>query len=145
MELQKLQNIRSQCDGSAEHLYWVDVLRVFAALAVVLIHSGLSRPFLANGSHDVEEILIATGSVICRPAVIWFIFLSGALLIPRDESLRVFLTKRLGKIARPLIFWSFVYYVIQIYSSNEPMPLIPKWEWLTGGVFYHLWFLHAFS
>jgi len=143
MELQKLQNIRSQCDGSAEHLYWVDVLRVFAALAVVLIHSGLSRPFLTNGSHDVEAILIATGSLICRPAVIWFLFLTGALLISRDESLGIFFAKRLGKLFKPLIFWSCVYYIFRMYFNNESEITFFKWEWITEGVFYHMWFLHA--
>ena len=132
----------SRDQNRGQHLFWVDVLRVFAAFAVVLIHSGFSRPGLGSAPHTFPDILIATVSIIARPAVVWFFLLSGALLLAKEEPLGLFASKRLLKIAVPLLFWSSFYLALTCLTSETGLPHL-NWDLLTGGAFYHLWFLHA--
>ena len=127
---------------SSDRLFWADVLRVCAAFAVVMIHSGFSRPIPGPSPHGINELLITATSLIVRPAVIWFFFLSGALLIPRDESLCDFLSKRLLKIAWTAVFWSAVYLGFLILTGSF-FQMDSIWSLFVGGCYYHLWFLHA--
>jgi surface polysaccharide O-acyltransferase-like enzyme len=129
-------------ENQGKHLFWADVLRVIAAFAVVLIHSGFSRPSLGSGHHTLPDLLIAAVSIIARPAVVWFFFLSGTLLLSKEEPLGAFASKRMLKIAVPLLFWSSFYLGLTAIDSESALPQL-NWDLISGGVFYHLWFLHA--
>lgn len=80
---------------------------------------------------------------MARPAVVWFFLLSGAMLIPRNESIVMFLTTRLPKLLYPTLLWTIVYLGVSFYEAGELQIAKSWWIWLTEGVFFHLWFMHA--
>lgn len=74
--------------------------------------------------------------------------LSGALLLTRDkeESVSEFLKKRLSKVVIPLIFWSFIYTLYNIYELEESYTAYEILvQFLTDDIYYHLWFLYTIT
>ena len=73
-----------------------------------------------------------------------FFMISGWLLLPRSESLRVFFTKRMTKVLIPFVAWSFIYLFwfcgnhANQCSTNFVAQLL-----LVKGTYYHLWFLYS--
>lgn len=90
-----------------ETIGWVDLLRVLAALLVVLSHN--CDAFVAAFDADRSQFLtgVLAGS-LTRPCVPLFVMMTGVLLLPGnpDEPLGAFYRKRIGRIIKPLIFWS---------------------------------------
>lgn len=82
-----------------------DLLRVTAVFLVILLHVAANA---FHHFHDAWEITTFYGSLsrVCIPL---FFMLSGALLLKKTESIRLFFMKRAGKIIVPTMFWSFAY------------------------------------
>jgi len=70
--------------------------------------------------------------------------ISGYLLLPRSEDLRVFYSKRIMKILIPLIVWSLLYLGwycgshLNTCTPNRVLDLMPP-----PGAYYHLWFMYS--
>ena len=90
-----------------EHVGWVDLLRVIACFAVVLSHS--CDQFVAQFDNDRASFLtgVLTGSLV-RPCVPLFVMMTAVLLLPVRSGLSEFYAKRIGRLVKPLIFWSVV-------------------------------------
>lgn len=90
-----------------ETIGWIDFLRVFAAVLVVFSHNCDS--FIAAFDTDYSSFLTGTllGS-LTRPCVPLFVMMTGVLLLPVKPtvSLGAFYKKRIGRLIKPLIFWS---------------------------------------
>ncbi len=102
--------------SDAASLEWLDLLRIGAIVAVVVIHaiSGATRQ-AGTGWHSAwwwAANLLNTACLWCVPV---FVMVSGALLL--DPSKRVaggdFLRKRAARIGVPLAFWIAVYLIFQ--------------------------------
>ena len=94
---------------SRETIGWVDALRVIAVFLVVFAHC--CDAFV--GSFDTDKRMFLTGvftGSLTRPCVPLFVMMTGVLLLPlpREMSLGQFWRKRIGRILKPLIFWSIV-------------------------------------
>ncbi|MGQ0801415.1 MAG: acyltransferase [Pseudomarimonas sp.] len=123
-----------------------DLLRVFGALAVVLIHvCGAYREALAEiGLATWVTTIGLNGS--SRWAVPLFIMISGALLLAdqRHFEWRRFVSRRVLKVVVPFLLWSIVYVCIDAYlrpdstlwSKLAALPTHPAW--------YHLGFFYYF-
>lgn len=108
-----------------KHIGWVDMLRIVACLFVVVSHC--SDPcFVADDRTDFLGGW-AVGSLV-RCCVPLFVMMSGVLLLPTSMSLGEFYSKRLKRLAVPLVFWSillpFLFYFYQILSGGCTFPLM---------------------
>ncbi len=85
-----------------------------------------------------------------RWAVPIFLMLSGMLLLDtkRDESVKLFFTKRINKVFIPLLVWSILYSFWKLRYGlifhGEFLYSIPGFirDFLTGNVYYHLGFFY---
>jgi surface polysaccharide O-acyltransferase-like enzyme len=76
-----------------------------------------------------------------RVAVPIFLMTSGAIFLERSDSYSYFYTRRLLRIAMPLVFWSIVYSAWISFNGGPPV----NWllAMLHGPVMYHLWYFYA--
>lgn len=86
---------------------WFDNLRAIAIIGVIGIHvsSAYNELSVTNYNFWITNIF----NSLSRFGVPVFVMLSGALLLPKEEPIGLFLKKRLLRIILPLIFWSFAY------------------------------------
>ena len=127
-------------EAGRSRLVWVDFLRVVGALLVVTVHSqdwGSGAP-LAKTFYQT----------LARISVPIFFMLSGYLLLPKQESWQVFLSKRATKILIPFFVWSIVYdvFINGAYGETGVTPAATYDMFLRilysprGG---HFWYLFA--
>lgn len=120
-----------------ENIGWVDFLRVLACFLVVFSHS--CDAFVAQFNNDYTTFLwgCSLGSMV-RPCVPLFVMMTGVLLLPPTGfvgTMTEFCSKRLRRIAVPLIFWSlalpvaYFVYLNFVASSNSPFIDISSFTW----------------
>jgi surface polysaccharide O-acyltransferase-like enzyme len=123
----------------------IDLIRVIAAFAVVLLHVGArmdNLEVLDRGSINWWSNYFYNFSQFWAVPV--FLMISGGLLLKKDspEGMAEFYKKRLNKILIPLVFWTLVYFVIRYYlfglTAKNILGSIVK-----GAPYYHLWFLYT--
>ena len=92
-----------------EKYFWVDVLRVFAIAAVVIVH--VSADIITEWSAVPRSCWWIANfyDSLARGAVPLFVMVSGALLLPKAESYRDFFVKRFQRIVIPFIVWTVFY------------------------------------
>ena len=92
-------------DGERPRSGWVDLLRIAACFAVVVSHS--CDQFVAQFDNDRTAFMtgVLTGSLV-RPCVPLFVMMTAVLLMPVRTGLAEFYTKRIGRLVKPLVFWS---------------------------------------
>lgn len=143
-----------------KEIYWVHYIRAMAVLFVVLLHVAAQILQLdvafASPTWWVGNI-VDSAMRFCVPLLF---MLSGFLLVGKQEPLGTFFTKRMSKIAIPLLIWSIVYVVwILLVEANNPTPISPFTEEIGQAVtqlfpfsligllfapaYYHLWFMYA--
>jgi surface polysaccharide O-acyltransferase-like enzyme len=131
---------------SATRYLWADFVRNIGILLVILGHVSAT---VVQRWQDVSPADWMAGNIyniIARSCVPLLFMASGALLLPRRESIWDFYTKRFKKVIFPFLFWSVLY-------------LLPKEGWYTDYSFinavktiiltiltkpaeYHLWFMY---
>ena len=100
-----------------KRIVYLDVVRVVACLMVIIQHS----PMPSLG--EVNSILLSATCFLSYPCVPLFFMVSGALLLPVENSSSgslLFLQKRFSKILFPTLFWTFFYFFV----GNQPIDLI---------------------
>lgn len=126
-------------------ILWIDLIKVVAAFAVVLLHS--AAPILYEFG-KIDALHWQYGNIYdsaVRMCVPLFFMVSGALLLnQKEEPLKVFLTKRLHKVIIPLIAWSLIYILIKKIFGNQDLNVIQHmFEGLVVKQYFHLWFLYT--
>ena len=96
------------CGNSCDRKLYCDYLRIVATIAVMLIHtSGHITSQVVCSPVEVFVMTFFSGiSGCCIPI---FVMISGALLIPRDVSLKDLHGRRILRILVAFLFWSFFY------------------------------------
>lgn len=107
---------------------WIDMLRVAACFFVVFSHS--CDPFVAH--FDANREMFVTGvfaGSLMRPCVPLFAMMTAVLLLPIKQSatLNEFYRKRIGRIVKPLVFWSLTlplmaYLYFTVVCPHTPNP-----------------------
>jgi surface polysaccharide O-acyltransferase-like enzyme len=82
-----------------------DIIRLFATILVITIH--VAGPGFEN-FHENWTIVNFYDS-FSRVAVPLFLMLSGALMLEKEYSLKLFFNKRFNKVLIPFIFWSIIF------------------------------------
>lgn len=86
------------------YFLWADTIRIVAIYLVVSVHlSFLPDKIQASGLIYFIHFAIAKSSVPL------FVMLSGALLLPKKESISFFYKKRFKRILIPWMFWSIIF------------------------------------
>ena len=106
-------------------------LRVFAAAAVVLMHTEGSL-WPALGVQTREFALLTAFDSLVRWPVPVFVMITGALFLPRKTELKTVLSRYIPRMAAAFLFWSAVY---ALREGREGFVL----RFVTGH--YHLWYL----
>lgn len=131
--------------SSGSGLEWLDRLRLWAILAVVVIHaiSAATRKS-GTGWHPAAwwaSNLINTACLWCVPV---FVMVSGALMLDasRKPSGPHFLRRRMNRIVLPLAFWIGVYLIFQRQFYGVDLSFGDTWKSLASGDPYlQLYFL----
>ena len=129
---------------SSRRIYYLDVLRVVACMAVVMIHA--SAPYLGK---DIGSFNFWVGNVLdslSRVAVPLFVMISGALMLDEKyvytaEKLK----KHIMKLAIFFVFWSafytLVFGIIANVAKGDPLDVADIiLNFIKGH--YHLWFVY---
>ncbi len=122
--------------SSNERKGHLDILRIFATYAVVLLHIGSKR--LGGGNREV--FLIYDGLV--RWAVPMFVMISGTLFL--DENYKLSISKMWRKIFRlgtAFVFWTIIYCVFE-KSRGSNSDIIRAYA-VNG--YWHMWFVFMIS
>lgn len=140
--------------GSTSHsLIYVDVLRVVAAMAVVVIHVADRVVTMLDKAGPVGWWIGNFAESAARWAVPVFIMISGVLMInpSRTESAGAFLRRRVQRILPALVFWSVAYLAMEALLINRFHMKVQELDHFSigdalGRLAYgvpadHLWFL----
>ena len=105
-------------------------LRLFAAAAVVLMHTAAKRWLSISHTIPEWEVLTLWDSLVRWPVPI-FIMITGALFLPRRTELKTALGRYIPRMAVCFLVWSGVY---ALYAGELTL------NTLVSG-YYHLWYL----
>lgn len=127
-----------------ETIGWIDFLRVFAAFLVVFAHNCDS--FIASFDKDYSTFLtgVFAGS-LTRPCVPLFVMMTGVLLLPvTGTGLSAFYRKRIGRLVKPLVFWSLAlplafWAYFSTVGGSTANPSIVAADFNTGGLINKLY------
>lgn len=111
-------------------------LRLFAALAVVLMHT--AGKHWSAISHETAQWLALTfwDSMVRWPVPV-FVMITGALFLPRVTELKTVLTRYIPRMALAFFLWSGVYALYSLHRGASAEEAVLKF---VGGE-YHLWYL----
>lgn len=129
-----------------KRIFYLDFLRSFAIIMVLLLHS--------ISSYITELGLFGTTSwyvnlflnAFSRTGVPIFFMISGSLMLSSDntENFKRFYKRSLVHIAIPLVFWNvayFIYKCIRGYIDFDITILLS--DFINCGTGYHLWYLYT--
>src|SRR5665647_855009 len=131
---------------------WLDNLRVIATIGVIFIH--VSSDY-APSSGTVSAYNFWVGNLFdsaSRFSVPIFVMISGALLLPKDYGISIFLKKRMTRLLLPFLFWSMFYiahsihYEIQQGNKMGVMELARfVFVQFRDGSSLHLWYIYMIN
>lgn len=127
-----------------ERIDYIDFLRVIALFMVVMIHVSAFY-FFGEAVSSKTWMVAHFYDSLSRPAVPIFIMVSGMLLLSsnRPSTLSSFLRNRSFRVIVPLFVWTIIYIVWSAIKVNEPINLKEFFpNFLSGNVYYHLYFLY---
>ena len=139
---------RSVTKATPVETVWLDVARIAAITAVVVLHA-VAVVVTRRYYSDIGTATWWTANVVdslMRWCVPVFIMISGALLLaPRREGLRSFYQRRFNRIGIPLVVWSVVYLSIDLFVKQASDWSDALNRVLAGKPSVHLYFLFVLA
>lgn len=112
---------------------YIQWLRIFAAFAVVLMHTA-AEPWYRLPVDSPEWQVLTHWDGLVRWPVPVFIMITGALFLPRKTELKTVLKRYIPRLVVAWLVWSW------LYAANSGKEGEELWnEFFTGH--YHLWYL----
>ena len=103
-------------------LIYLEIMRIIAAFFVIFNHTGAIgggfELFIDQPLGSLRYWLYLLISICCKFAVPIFFMISGALLLARNEPIKVVLKKRLLPICIALLVFSFGYYLGELWARS---------------------------
>ena len=132
--------------GAGERVLYADVLRIASGCMVVVMHAaGLYTDRVTNTVTWWTANVLCSAAKFCVPV---FIMLSGMFLLDpaRNESIGVFLKRRLRRVGIPYLFWVAGYYAWALHVNGDRFSPAGFFTELARGsgtahLPGHLWFL----
>ncbi|MCR5825143.1 MAG: acyltransferase family protein [Oscillospiraceae bacterium] len=130
-----------QTDIKLQRVEYFDALRVFASLAVMVLHLA-AQHWADTDVHGAAWGAFNAWNAAVRWCVPVFVMISGALFLERPVSLNKLYGRHVLRIAVAFVFWSGLY----AYVSARRSPL-ERWQVVYELVrgHYHLWFLYMIA
>ena len=106
-------------ESSRQRKLYLDFLRIIAIIFVIYNHTNEKGYYLYafDAPFILKVIYIGTGALIAVAVPIFFM-ISGALLIPKEESIGDLYKKRVLRMVIVLILFSILQYAFQIINDN---------------------------
>ena len=125
---------------------YLDMLRVLAILLVLFNHTGTAGYFrFAETANPALSWCYLTASIFCTAGVPLFYMVSGALLLPKTESLSQLYRRRVLRTALALLLFSLLQYLYNTLGKGVPGSPIDFLRTLYGGqATLAYWFLYAY-
>jgi surface polysaccharide O-acyltransferase-like enzyme len=127
--------------------YHLDVLRICAILAVLLMHSTGFYDDTVSSGNPLWILSIIFGS-ITRFAVPVFLMISGSLLLEKESlSYKLLYSRNILRFVVAYFFWSFVYIVafsVIPYHLHHAFSISTVMDIIAGtlaGGYFHLWYM----
>jgi surface polysaccharide O-acyltransferase-like enzyme len=126
------------------NIFWLDVLRVFATVAVVFLHVSAE---VVTGITDTKTFSWWAANLYdsaVRWAVPVFVMISGALLLGHShkESFTQFYRKRSSRVIIPLVFWTAAYFAFISHYYGQIELKTALISIVLGKPYWHLWYLY---
>ena len=137
MTIHKENELQAPPINTGRVLYY-DVLRVLAAVAVMVIHI-VGYKFSAVAPTTRAWNVLNLADAAASWAVPVFFMLSGALLLSREYTLKKLYGKKILRIITCFVFWSAVYALWEFYKHRSLKGSVI--EFIQGPD--HMWFLFA--
>lgn len=133
--------------GSPKKLIYLELLRIISIILVIFNHTGSHGFFLyALSEFSALYPFYFFCSIACKVAVPLFWMISGALLIPKKESISELYKKRIFKISMTLIVFSFIQYLFWV--SEDKSRTFYIWDFLKTLYTSHFgkayWYIYAY-
>lgn len=132
--------------GKADRKLYLDVLRVVAIFAVIFNHTNTrGYALFLNATESIFFPIYIFCSALSKIAVPIFLMISGALLLRKEEPIRILLKKRFLKFLIVLFFSSLIVhlYYLEWDFRNFSFSQFLKELYSTGAT-TSLWYLYAF-
>lgn len=123
-------------------IMYLDVARILATIAVVVIHVAASKPNWDNFGFDTYEWNIFNIFAGCsRWAVPVFCMISGSLFLDPDRKVdtKKLYTKNILRMVISFLFWS-AFYIVERYDKIKPITVAQLIKRFALG-HYHMWFI----
>ena len=123
-------------------IMYLDVARILATFAVIVIHVAASKPNWLNFGFDSYEWNVFNLFAGCsRWAVPVFCMISGSLFLDPDRRVdtKKLYTKNILRMIISFLFWS-AFYIIERYEANKALTTAKLIQKFALG-HYHMWFL----
>ncbi|MBR2178970.1 MAG: acyltransferase [Selenomonadaceae bacterium] len=129
----------------------LEIIRIIAIFFVIFNHTGQEGYFLFyNYEPDTFSYWIYMFlSVFCKFSVPIFFAVSGALLLKKEEDIKIIFSHRVFRMISITVLFSFLYYILCLFLNNENFNLLDflKKFILYNGYYWNstLWFLYVFT
>ena len=128
-------------ENKPQRVVYFDALRVFASLAVMVLHLAAQHWGEADVTGAAWRAFNGWNAAVrwCVPV---FVMISGALFLERPVSLKKLCGRHVARVAIAFVFWSGLYALV----SARRYPL-ERWQIVYELVrgHYHLWFLYMIA
>ncbi len=132
--------IRGAREKQPSRILYLDLLRIVAIMAVVVIHVSAIEFYTAN-THSARWLAITAWDSLARWAVPVFVMISGYFFLDNSRSLSIkkLFSKNIARLALVFVAWSLIYVI-------EEKLMHPDTSWrhlllLFVQGKYHMWFL----
>lgn len=125
---------------------YLELIRAVSMLLVIFNHTGI-RGFMLFGvaTNSVLYPFYLFLSVACKPAVPLYWMVSGALLLPKDESLGQIYRHRVLRMVIVLLVFSAFYYSCQIWAGGAELDIAYFFTKLYSSQFATAyWFIYSY-
>lgn len=98
----------------------LELLRIFSILCIIFAHTGYNGfvLFTQTPTSPLYPVFLLMAH-LCRPSVVLFWMISGALLLEREESYTVLYRKRILRFALALVIFSSLQYAYYLFKSGD--------------------------
>jgi surface polysaccharide O-acyltransferase-like enzyme len=139
-----LPSIPSNAVNNTENFFWIDIIRAIVMLGVVTVHT--AADVITEWGRFPESWWWSANiyDSLARGSVPVFVMVSGALLLPKQESYRDFFLKRFNRVIIPFIAWTILYLLARKIYLEPNLGLAEALSRAANNkASFHLWFLYV--
>jgi surface polysaccharide O-acyltransferase-like enzyme len=134
---------------SVGNIIWLDNLRVFSTLSVIIIHVSFCLFYQYGSIPNSFWYIGLFYDGFARFSVPVFLMISGNLLLGKEEEIHFFIIKRINRIIYPFLFWLSIYIILNYNYFVVPEGQNLSYMELLKSVFlilkvgpYHFWYIY---